>query len=183
MRHKRKTVLSVWRYVCSERRHIMSTITVERVDYANPQHAQTLVDLLDAYAQDPMGGGHALDTDVKQRLIPELAARPWAYSVVAWDGDVAVGLINALEGFSTFAAKPLVNVHDVTVLPSHRGRGIAARMLAEVESIARQRGACKLTLEVLSGNTSAAKAYERVGFELYALDPEAGTAQFMQKWL
>jgi ribosomal protein S18 acetylase RimI-like enzyme len=74
-------------------------------------------------------------------------------------------------------------VHDVTVLASHRGQGIAARMLAHVEDIARARGACKLTLEVLSGNTSAAKAYERIGFALYALDPQAGTAQFMQKWL
>ena len=182
MPRKPKVVPSAWRSVFSKVLS-MSAITITRVDYANPLHAQALVDLLDDYARDPMGGAHALDAEVKQRLVAELAARPWAYSVMAWEGGQAVGLVNALEGFSTFAAKPLVNVHDVTVLASHRGQGIAGLMLAEVEAIARARGACKLTLEILSGNRSAAKAYERIGFALYALTPEAGTAQFMQKWL
>ncbi|RZI96771.1 MAG: GNAT family N-acetyltransferase, partial [Haliea sp.] len=48
---------------------------------------------------------------------------------------------------------------------------------------ARQRGACKLTLEVLSGNRSAIRLYERVGFAAYQLDPAMGQAQFLQKWL
>ena len=39
-------------------------------------------------------------------------------------------------------ARPLINVHDVVVAGSHRGRGIAARLFAEVEAIARERGAC-----------------------------------------
>jgi ribosomal protein S18 acetylase RimI-like enzyme len=49
--------------------------------------------------------------------------------------------------------------------------------------IARGRGACKLTLEVLSGNASAINAYRRLGFEAYQLDPELGDARFMQRWL
>ena len=94
-----------------------------------------------------------------------------------------MGLINCFEGFSTFASKPLVNVHDVVVLESHRGRRIAPMMLAKVEALARERGACKLTLEVLSGNTQAMKSYEREGFAGYQLDPSFGTATFMQKKL
>ena len=74
-------------------------------------------------------------------------------------------------------------MHDVAVLASHRGRGIAEAMLGEVERIARERGACKLTLEVLSGNTPAMRLYERVGFAGYQLDPAMGSAQFLQKWL
>jgi len=74
-------------------------------------------------------------------------------------------------------------VHDVVVLPSHRGRGIAAQLFAEVETIARERGACKLTLEVLSGNRAARGLYEKLGFDDYRLDPAMGHAQFMQKWL
>jgi nicotinate-nucleotide pyrophosphorylase (carboxylating) len=81
-----------------------------------------------------------------RQLIAELAARPFVFSVLAFDGDTPVGLVNAIEGFSTFACRPLVNVHDVVVIDSHRGRGIAARLFAEVEAIARERGACKLTL-------------------------------------
>jgi ribosomal protein S18 acetylase RimI-like enzyme len=54
-------------------------------------------------------------------------------------------------------------------------------MLAEAERLARARGAVKLTLEVLSGNTPAKKLYERIGFAGYQLDPAMGSALFMQK--
>lgn len=158
-------------------------ITTLRADYANPAHAAALVMLLDAYASDPAGGGQGLSDFAKANLVPGLAARPQAYSVLAFDGAQPVGLVNCIEGFSTFACKPLVNVHDVAVLASHRGRGIAEQMLAEAEVVARERGAVKLTLEVLSGNRSAIRLYERIGFAGYQLDPAMGSAQFLQKWL
>lgn len=160
-----------------------SALRIHRADYANPRDARAVVELLDAYARDPAGGGEPLSEAARQALIPALAARPWAFSVLAFDGELPVGLVNCLEGFSTFKGQPLVNVHDVAVLASHRGRGIAEAMLVEVERIARERGACKLTLEVLSGNAAAMRLYERIGFAGYALDPAMGTAQFMQKWL
>ncbi len=160
-----------------------STIRVRQADYADAQDALTIVLLLDAYASDPAGGGEGLSDFAKTHLVSALAARPQAYSVLAFDGDVPVGLVNCIEGFSTFKCQPLVNVHDVAVLASHRGQRIAERMLAEAERIARERGACKLTLEVLTGNTPAVKLYQRIGFEGYQLDPAMGTASFMQKWL
>jgi GNAT superfamily N-acetyltransferase len=76
-----------------------------------------------------------------------------------------------------------VNVHDVVVLASHRGKRVAQRMFARVEEEARSRGACKLTLEVLSGNQSALLAYKREGFANYQLDPAFGAAMFLQKKL
>lgn len=164
-------------------------LRVCRADYANPVHAQALVTLLDAYAQDPMGGGEPLSEFARLNLIGALAARPQAFSVLAFDdapGDaagLAVGLVNCIEGFSTFACQPLVNVHDVAVLPAYRGQRIAEKMLALAEEIARERGACKLTLEVLQGNAGAVKLYQRVGFANYQLDPAIGQAQFLQKWL
>jgi len=158
-------------------------IEVVRARYADPAHAAALLDLLDAYARDPAGGGEPLGDFARDHLIGELAARPFMFSVLAFDGDTPVGLVNAIEGFSTFACRPLVNVHDVVVASSHRGRGIAARMFAEVEAIARERGACKLTLEVLDGNASARTLYQRLGFTAYQLDPAMGHAQFLHKWL
>jgi len=158
-------------------------IELARVRYDDPAHAAALVDLLDAYARDPAGGGEPLSDFARANLVAGLAARPFIFSVLAFDGALPVGLVNAIEGFSTFACRPLVNVHDVVVLPSHRGRGIAAQLFAEVEAIARDRGACKLTLEVLSGNRAARGLYERLGFDDYRLDPAMGHAQFMQKWL
>ncbi len=158
-------------------------ITTLRADYANPAHAAALVLLLDAYASDPAGGGQGLTAFAKANLVASLAVRPQAYSVLAFDGEQPVGLVNCIEGFSTFACRPLVNVHDVAVLVSHRGRGIAELMLAQAELIARERGAVKLTLEVLSGNQPAMRLYERIGFAGYQLDPAMGSAQFLQKWL
>lgn len=158
-------------------------IEVVRARYDDPAHAAALVELLDHYARDPAGGGHPLSDFARAHLAEALAARPFVFSVLAWDDGAPVGLINAIEGFSTFACAPLVNVHDVVVIDSHRGRGIAARLFAEVEAIARERGACKLTLEVLAGNAAARALYEKLGFDDYRLDPGMGAAQFMQKWL
>ena len=154
-----------------------------QADYHNPVHADALVQLLDAYAKDPAGGGEALTTFAKENLVKELAARPQAFSVLAYAGEQPVGLINCIEGFSTFACRPLVNVHDVTVMASHRGQRVAEKMLVLVEQIARERGACKLTLEVLQGNASAIRLYDRVGFAGYQLDPAMGQAQFFHKLL
>jgi len=154
-----------------------------RADYRKPGHAAAVLDLLDAYARDAAGGGQPLSDFAKNHLLRELAARPQAFSVLAFDREKPVGLINCFEGFSTFACRPLVNVHDVVVLASHRGQHIGESMLAEVEAIARERGACKLTLEVLQGNGPAIRLYQRSGFAGYQLDPAMGQAQFLQKWL
>ncbi|WP_439115370.1 GNAT family N-acetyltransferase [Hydrogenophaga sp.] len=152
-------------------------------DYACAADAAAVVALLDAYASDPAGGGEPLSDYAKTHLVRELATRPQAYTVLAFDGDLPVGLVNCIEGFSTFACKPLVNVHDVAVLASHRGRGVAAQMLALAEQVAQARGAVKMTLEVLSGNEPAVNLYRRIGYAGYQLDPAMGTAQFFQKWL
>jgi ribosomal protein S18 acetylase RimI-like enzyme len=164
----------------------MSDLRICLADYANPAHAKALVDVLDDYARDPMGGGEGLSAYARTHLVSSLAARPFMFSVLAFaDGsaETPVGLVNCVEGFSTFACKPLVNVHDFAVLTSHRRQGIGEKMLAFVGQLAKERGACKLTLEVLQGNTSAKALYMRAGFADYQLDEAMGSAQFMQKYL
>jgi ribosomal protein S18 acetylase RimI-like enzyme len=163
-----------------------ANLRICQADYANPQHISALMDLLDGYARDPMGGAEPLSDFAREHLPAALRARPFMFSVLAFDLDhdeLPVGLINCVEGFSTFACQPLVNVHDVVVATSHRGQRVGEQMLVEVERLARSRGACKLTLEVLAGNVPAQKLYRRIGFDNYQLDPSMGTAQFMQKWL
>lgn len=160
-----------------------AAFSVRLADYGRASDAAALVMLLDAYARDPAGGGEGLSSYAQEHLVRELAARPHAFSILAFDGEQPVGLVNCIEGFSTFKCKPLVNVHDVAVLVSHRGRGIAEQMLGLAETIARERGAVKMTLEVLSGNAPAVRLYRRIGYEGYQLDPAMGTAQFFQKWI
>ncbi|PUE10839.1 GNAT family N-acetyltransferase [Limnohabitans sp. T6-5] len=158
-------------------------LQIRPVDYTLPSHRTALVMLLDAYARDPMGGGAGLPQDVKDRLCDDLAAQPLAASFIAWLGDAPVGLINCFEGYSSFKAQPLMNIHDIAVLPDHRGTGVGQALLAAAEQHARARGCCKLTLEVLTGNARALSSYQRFGFAPYRLDPAAGQASFMQKWL
>ena len=153
------------------------------VDYRNPRHAEQLIQLLDHYANDPMGGGQPLQQTVKDTLVSELAKRSFAFSLLCYvDGEPAA-LCNCFEGFSTFAAKPLINIHDIVVHRDYRGKGLSQAMLSKVEQIAHNRGCCKITLEVLSGNRVAQGAYRKFGFELYQLDPAAGQAQFWHKIL
>jgi ribosomal protein S18 acetylase RimI-like enzyme len=66
-------------------------------------------------------------------------------------------------------------------LEAYRGLGISQQLLAKVDEIAQQRGCCKVTLEVLQGNTVAQKAYQKYGFTGYELDPAMGQAMFWHK--
>jgi len=156
-------------------------IVILIADYSNPQHQRDIPFLLDAYATDPMGGGRALEPAVKNNLVDQLARIPDAFSVITYADDRPVGLVNCFQGFSTFQCKPLINIHDVMVLEEFRGQGLSGRMLARVEEVARARGCCKLTLEVLSNNEAAKSSYRRFGFSDYQLDPDAGSALFWEK--
>lgn len=160
-----------------------SEVLVLQASYTNPVHAEAIGFLLDHYATDAMGGGEPLSMDTRQQLAIELAKRPHAFSVLAFIAGEPVGLVNCFEGFSTFACRPLVNIHDVVVIASARGQSISQKMLAKVEEIARQRGCCKMTLEVLEGNAVAQGAYRKLGFSDYQLDPQMGRALFWQKAL
>lgn len=158
-------------------------VQVLPLDLSDPNHASAFIALLDHYAHDPMGGGTGLDFQVKQTLVPNLRQVPHFYGALAFVDGRAVGLINCFYGFSTFVGAPLLNVHDIVVHADVRGTGVAQAMLAHVEQVASQKGCCKLTLEVLSNNHVAMKAYERAGFKPYVLDPAAGQALFLQKKL
>jgi len=158
-------------------------IEIIQADLNNPAHGDALLKLLNAYAKDPMGGGEPLSEYTLNKLVPSLQQRSDVVVVLAFVNSQPVGLINCFEGFSTFACRPLLNIHDVTVLKPFRGMGISSMMLQEVESIARQRGCCKLTLEVLQNNTIAQASYRKSGFAPYQLDPEAGVALFWEKKL
>lgn len=154
---------------------------VVRVDLARPEHARAVVELLDHYARDPMGGGQPLSRYAREHLVEALRGRPEYVGLLALERGLPMGLANCFEGFSTFSARPLLNVHDLVVREGARGRGLAQALLGAAESEARARGCVKLTLEVLSENRRALAAYRRFGFRPYQLDPSAGQALFFEK--
>lgn len=159
----------------------METIII--ADLANPVHAQAILVLLNEYAKGPMGSGAELPDFVRNNLIDELKKRPAMLAVLAFVDEQPAGLAICIEGFSSFACKPLLNIHDMAVAAAFRGRRLSHRILAKVEAVARERGCCKLTLEVLEGNAIAQNAYRSFGFAGYELDPAMGKAMFWQKKL
>ena len=159
----------------------MDAITITPVNYADATQTEALLGLLDEYARSEFGGGQALSEAVRQDLPGRLAATPHAVSALAWQGGQAVGLLNAFESLSTFKARPLLNIHDIAVTESCRGRGIGTALLRWAEQQALERGCCKLTLEVLEGNRRARQVYRKFGFAGYELDPEHGQALFWEK--
>lgn len=158
-------------------------ISLVRADYHNEQHAKDLIMLLNAYALDDMGGAEALSSDVKDNLVATMAKRSDVFTVLCYVDEEPAGIINCVEGFSTFRCKPLINIHDCGVLAKYRGFGLSLKLFAEVEKIAIERGCCKLTLEVLQGNNVAQNAYKKLGFSGYELDPTLGHALFWEKKL
>ena len=158
-------------------------IEIVEADLSVPSHAGAVVQLMDEYALDPMGGRKSLSDYVKANLPAELAKRKTAHVILAFVDTKPAGLIVCLEGFSTFACKPLLNIHDVIVALPHRGRGLSKLLLQKAEAIAIDLGCCKLTLEVLEGNHVAQAAYKACGFSGYELDPQMGKALFWEKKL
>ena len=152
-------------------------------DLSLPSHGEAIIYLLNEYAKDQMGGGTELSIFVKNNLVSELKKQQGVYIILAFVDGHPAGLVNCFEGFSTFACKPLLNIHDVFVIAEYRGRGISKKMLNKAEEIALGLGCCKLTLEVLEGNTIAQMAYKSCGYSGYELNPKTGRAMFWQKKL
>lgn len=161
-----------------------ANIPVTEADLSDPAHQEATLHLVNAYADDPMGNGAPLAEEVRRELVPGLRAHPTTMVFLAWDGEPsgqAVGIAVCFRGFSTFAARPLLNIHDVFVLPAHRGRGIGRRIFAGVERRARELGCCKLTLEVQENNHPARRVYAAAGFRQAVHVPAAGGALFLSK--
>ena len=158
-------------------------MNIIEADFSDPVHSEAIIKLLNDYALDPMGGGKELSDFVKTSLTKELQKRDGAHAILAFIDGEAAGLLISFEGFSTFACRPLINIHDIVVTSRHRGKGLAKKMLQMLEEIALGLGCCKLTLEVLEGNSAAQAAYKSFGFAGYELDPEVGKAMFWEKKL
>lgn len=139
-------------------------VQVVCADLSDEAHGAALLELLDTYARDPMGESAPLADDVRAALVPRLRQHPTTRVFIAYADDRPVGLAICFVGFSTFAARPLLNIHDVVVAPHVRGQGVGKTLLAYIEDAAQQMGCCKLTLEVRRDNHVARRVYRQLGF-------------------
>ncbi len=159
----------------------MQSVDIVEADLNRVDHQRTVVELINAYAMDPMGDGKPLGDEVREALIPGLRQHPTTLIFLAYTDERAVGIAVCFLGFSTFAAKSLINIHDLAVLPDLRGQRIGRQLLDAVERKARALGCCKLTLEVLEHNHRARRTYEAAGFAQATYQEEAGGALFLSK--
>jgi GNAT superfamily N-acetyltransferase len=161
----------------------MPPIEIVEADLNRTEHQCAVVELIDAYAKDSMGNGQPLSAEVRRALIPGLQQHPTTIILLAYRDGKAIGIALCFRGFSTFAARPLINIHDLAVLPAYRGQGAGRRLLAEVERKARDMGCCKLTLEVQENNYRARRVYEGLGFAQAKYAETAGGSLFLSKSL
>jgi len=155
--------------------------TVVLACYSNSVHKQAIAELMALYSGDIMGGGVALPSENCHQLADALSDFGYANTVLAFADGEPIGMATSLKSFSTFALKPLLNIHDFYVVPQWRGVGVGVAMLEKTQSVARKLGCCKLTLEVLGNNLPAKSLYQKFGFEAYQLAESAGCAEFWQK--
>lgn len=158
----------------------VGAIEIREADFAEATDAAAIVAVLDSYASDPVGGGEPLSVEVRERLVPALSEQRDALVLLAWSSDEPVGLAVCFFGFSTFQARPLLNVHDLAVVPDHRGRGIGRQLLTDAQRRAQERGCCKLTLEVQDDNLTALGLYKSFGFGDVVYG-ESGPTRFLSK--
>jgi ribosomal protein S18 acetylase RimI-like enzyme len=146
------------------------SVQIVLADLEDQIHQRTIIDLLDMYCCDQFGDCQPLSVQARANLIPGLVKHGGARVFLALDGDTALGMALCLMGFSSFRGKPLINIHDLAVVPAARGKGVGRQLLAAVEAEARKLGCGKVTLEVRSDNRRAMGLYQSAGFK--ATQPE-----------
>ena len=87
----------------------------------------------------------------------------YAHALMAeWNGALA-GFALYFFNYSTFLCRPGLYLEDLFVRPDHRGRGIGAGLLRELERRARDAGCGRLEWAVLDWNQRAIDFYRGLG--------------------
>ncbi len=158
-------------------------ITVVKATLSLPEHQAAILTMMDAYSRDPMGDERPLSEYAREHLISGLLDHPTTIVFLAFEGAKPCGIATCFRGFSTFAAKPLINISDFYVEPRLRGNGIGRQMLDAIATEAKSLGCCRLTLEVQQNNKTAQTVYQRFGFRqaVYPADADGGGSLYMVK--
>ena len=138
-----------------------------RIAPARPEDCRTVFALIRALAEYERLSHLVVgsEEDLRNELF---GVHPVIESVLAWDGDSAVGFALYFHNYSTFLARRGLYLEDLFVRPEWRGRGLGKRLLAHVARVAVERGCARLEWSVLDWNEPALRFYRALGAE--ALD-------------
>jgi GNAT superfamily N-acetyltransferase len=139
--------------------------TAVRIAPARPDDVGTLFALVRGLAEyerlSHLVSGR--EDDLRQELF---GAHPVIESVLAWDGEQAVGFALYFHNYSTFLARRGLYLEDLFVVPEARGRGIGKALIAHCARVAVTRGCGRFEWTVLDWNESAIRFYRSLGAEL-----------------
>ena len=168
--------------VCRDE-NAMHEFEIVQADLGNPQHQAAIVAMMDAYSADPMGDARPMSEYARSHLIQGLREHPTTLVFLVFHRDQPCGIATCFRGFSTFAARPLLNISDFYIDPAFRGRGLGRRLLEAIQDQAESLGCCKLTLEVQQHNARARSIYSHFGFSqaVYPADAAEGGSLYLVK--
>lgn len=92
-----------------------------------------------------------------------------ALSVIAERGKAIAGF--CIAHVERAHGEQVGYIVTLDVAPAERRRGLAARMMHEIESQARAAGCAAMALHVSVENSGAVRFYERMGYALWRLAP------------
>lgn len=139
--------------------------TFLQIDLGNKEHGDQLIRLLDFYMQDEMGNASPMSKEMKPVILKGLKNYSGYLGFFALVNGAYAALANCNKNFSSFKAKPLINIHDFVVHPDFRGRGVGKLLLDSIAAYGKEKGYCRINLEVRKDNISARKLYEKAGYD------------------
>jgi GNAT superfamily N-acetyltransferase len=130
-------------------------LKLEAVNRDDPE----VVPLFDAFIREADGPlGIDLEAEIAAGPPPELAGPDGALLLVRVDGEPAgLGGVRHLD-------TEIAEVKSMYLAPAHRGKGLARRLLAELEEIARGRGCRAVRLDTSDYLDGALALYRGAGY-------------------
>ncbi|MEJ8845096.1 GNAT family N-acetyltransferase [Variovorax rhizosphaerae] len=132
--------------------------------------------LFDQYRQFQ---GQGPDLAAARRFLQARLDRGESVVFIAHEEDTPVGFAQLYPGFSSVALARVFILNDLFVQAFGRRKGVAARLLAAVETYAWAQGAARVTLNVDKGNAQGQALYDAQGwsrdaqFQMYHRYPDS----------
>jgi GNAT superfamily N-acetyltransferase len=144
---------------------ITDSLSLITADLDNLEHCSAIIDLINEYRRDPMGGETGLITSDDQLiLIDGLKSHPTSLIFLLKKDSAFAGAAICFTGYSTFKMKNLLNIHDFILFKKYRNRGYGTWFMKKIAEKISKLDYCRMTLEVRTDNVTAKKAYLNSGF-------------------